>query len=567
MATPPYFKLGCLNEDYNEDEIDDILGALLTPPAIFHSKESQPEIPATNPNSSLPSTIHSLSNRFPSDLSPMTTYSPIHLPDIPSTPPLLPPTQPLLTQIISPLTNTQAVFTHPNPTQSQQVHVNFNPENDPILEQIKREFETASSVLTQDIQEEFEFDEDLEQEFSQVCSNDQFSSKAERTSTQQSDKEPSPNPPKKSSFPPDITLIPSSVSRLFDQITGRYSDFAFVFSLAAQMCQDLLPMDSFIHLKIGLLLSLASIDIESQRPPMSVIALGKESRCGNLLMTNIGNAARRFISPTDDFTTGKVKDNFVRFGPLQLARTGVCYIGNWNRLKPQLSDKLFKSLENGKLMIEGSTMTMPLQCAIWGYWHAYKHNSSDTNIFNKFFEWVLYFLFLRELYSDLLFFFRIFGIPVILEDRTGEDIVNFLLKQATVQTDDPTVDDLAIPLEELKLFLNVISQRTVDFKDDAADLLQKYFVASRADRPEALTPQAFSVMKQMSESFAKISCRHEVVVIDVIGAIFMAEDVLNQAFGAGAYPPPKFKTLSFIGEIDVYMNSFQKWLMNYIDKF
>lgn len=142
-----------------------------------------------------------------------------------------------------------------------------------------------------------------------------------------------------------------------------------------------------------------------------------------------------------------------------------------------------------------------------------------------------------------------------------------MLKQATVVADDPTIDELAIPLEELKMFLDVISRRTVDFTKDASDLLQKYFVASRADRPDALTPQAFSVIKQMSESFAKICCRHEVVVIDVIGAIFMAEDVVNSAFGAGSHPPPKFKTFSFIGEVDVYMNSFQKWLLGYIDKF
>lgn len=146
-------------------------------------------------------------------------------------------------------------------------------------------------------------------------------------------------------------------------------------------------------------------------------------------------------------------------------------------------------------------------------------------------------------------------------------MIDFLLKQATVGADDPTIDELAIPLEELKIFLDVISRRTVDFTKDASELLQQYFVASRADRPDALTPQAFSVIKQMSESLAKISCRHEVIVIDVIGAIFMAEDVVNHAFGAGAYPPPKFKTFSFIGEVDEYMNSFQNWLKVYINKF
>lgn len=401
MASWPYNSLG---EDYSNEEIDHILG-LLTPPAVFHSKESQAEIPATNPNdassdvSSLPSTIHPLSPIIPASLSrisslideltPMTTYSPIPAPCIPN--PLLPP--PLIpsssmtslsSQIIDgiSLTNTQIALTQSNVLQSQAVIVNLSPENDPILEQIKKEFESASSVLTQEFNTYFEFDEELEEEFSQACSNKGFSIPSAPSTSQHAAQEPA----KKTLFPADVTMIPLSVSKLFDQITSRYSDFAFVFAVAAQMCQDLLPMDCFIHLKIGLLLSLASIEVESKRPPISIIALGKESSSANLLMTNIGNAARRFVSPTEDFATGVVKDNFVKFGPLQLARTGICYIGNWNRLKPQLLDKMFKSLETGKLIIENSTMSMPLQCAVWGYWNAYKHNTKDQHVFNKFFE-------------------------------------------------------------------------------------------------------------------------------------------------------------------------------------
>ncbi|KAL5277275.1 mei-218 family protein [Megaselia abdita] len=563
MASLP--NLGHLDADYSDDEMDNILG-LLTPPVNFHRFESQQSIPSLN--SSLPSTIASVSPRIlslsrfnnssVSQLSAMPIYSPIATPPLPVAPSQIPSS--FLTSQISdmeiPMTNlNKMIFTQTKKaTQSQTVSVNLSPENDPILQQIQREFETASPVLTQDVDEHFEFDEDLEEEFSQVCSSDDFAiPSTSATTTSQKDeggsskKENTQEPTKKSLFPADVTLIPLSVSKVFHHITARYSDFAFVFAIAAQTCQDLLPMDCFIHLKIGLLLSLASIEVDGKRPPISIIAFGKDSSSANLLMTNIGNAARRFVSPTEDFNTGLFKDNFVKFGPLQLARTGVCYIGNWSRLKQQLSDKMFKSLETGKLLIEGTTTSMPLQCAVWGYWNAFKHNSKDQHVFNKFFE--------------------IFGVPIILEDRAEEDLIDFLLKQATVGTDELTVDELAIPLDELKMFLDVISRRTVDFTKESSDLLQKYFVASRADRQEALTPQAFSVIKQMSESFAKISCRHEVMVIDVIGAIFMAEDVLNHAFGPGAYPSPKYKTFSLIGEVDEFMNSFQKWLLRYIDKF
>lgn len=398
MASLPNYNLG----DYSEEEIDRFLG-LLTPPAIFHSKESQQEIPATNPNertsqsSSLPSTIPPPSPgvlaRIPSStdgLTPMPCYTPIPTQRTPIPPSHIPSSLGLPSQVMDemfPMTsNTQIVISQSNVSQSQAFHVNFSQDHDPILEQIKREFESASSVLTQEFNDRFEFDEDLEQEFSQACSNEVFSMPSSTKTPEQPKQEVAQEPTKKSLFPADVTLIPLSVSKLFDQITSHFSDFAFVFAVAAQMCQDLLPMDSFIHLKIGLLLSLASIEVEGRRPPISIIALGKESSSANLLMTNIGNAARKFVSPTEDFTTGQVKDNFVKFGPLQLARTGICYIGNWNRLKPQLLDKMFKSLETGKLIIEGSTMSMPLQCAVWGYWNAYKHNTKDQHVFNKFFE-------------------------------------------------------------------------------------------------------------------------------------------------------------------------------------
>lgn len=59
----------------------------------------------------------------------------------------------------------------------------------------------------------------------------------------------------------DASMMPSSVKQLYDVIREQYSDFSFMYALSAQLCQDRVPMDCFVTLKMGLLLSLASIGV------------------------------------------------------------------------------------------------------------------------------------------------------------------------------------------------------------------------------------------------------------------------------------------------------------------
>lgn len=58
------------------------------------------------------------------------------------------------------------------------------------------------------------------------------------------------------------SIIPNSILKLFCLIRSNQSDWAFVHTISAQMCQDFMPMDCFISLKQGLLLSLASFQVK-----------------------------------------------------------------------------------------------------------------------------------------------------------------------------------------------------------------------------------------------------------------------------------------------------------------
>lgn len=57
------------------------------------------------------------------------------------------------------------------------------------------------------------------------------------------------------------SVIPESILKLFSLIRSNQSDWAFVHTISAQMCQDFMPMDCLVSLKQGLLLSLASIQV------------------------------------------------------------------------------------------------------------------------------------------------------------------------------------------------------------------------------------------------------------------------------------------------------------------
>lgn len=63
----------------------------------------------------------------------------------------------------------------------------------------------------------------------------------------------------------DFTFLPMSVKQLYDVVKTQYSDFAFIYALSAQLCQDCIPMDCCIALKMALLLSIASISVSTNK--------------------------------------------------------------------------------------------------------------------------------------------------------------------------------------------------------------------------------------------------------------------------------------------------------------
>ncbi|XP_067642190.1 uncharacterized protein mei-218 isoform X2 [Eurosta solidaginis] len=280
----------------------------------------------------------------------------------------------------------------------------------------------------------------------------------------------------------DSTMVPASVKQLYTLVHEQYSDFAFVYALSAQLCQERVPMDCYVNLKMGLLLSLASISLHPDRPPVPIMAFGSDTYMANFLLTNIGQLAERFAGPGEDVkppsNNNYLNCKWLEADPIVLAKGGVYFVGDWSRLKLARADNLFRIVECSKVPIERSTITYQLETAIWSHWRSCKGDAKDQQTFNK--------------------VVKIFGILICMDDdEKHEVLLDYILEQSSVNVFESTIDHLSISSDDMRSFLKTISKRTVDLTPEALQLLQKYFVNTRFTRPDKIkiisyTPPFFS---------------------------------------------------------------------------
>lgn len=155
-------------------------------------------------------------------------------------------------------------------------------------------------------------------------SNDDTENLDDNTIQQQST--PAPN----ESLPNPIHLKIAPVLNLMAQIKTQYSDYAFVYALAAHMCKDIYPRDVHISLKTALLLSIVSCNVmprefyrnhcfsfmhsvhsilmvcfcfhensiqgQNDEQPISIMAIARDSAVASSVMGSIGRVAKRYTN-------------------------------------------------------------------------------------------------------------------------------------------------------------------------------------------------------------------------------------------------------------------------------
>lgn len=123
------------------------------------------------------------------------------------------------------------------------------------------------------------------------------------------------------------SVIPTSISNLYQLIRATLTDYAFVHAFSAQLCKDLLPMDTYVTLKQSLLLSILSaqvifplqnIRIESAFIMFLILfsfirtrTESPEQRCG--ADVNIGGGYRPFIGGANYAANGVASAEVLQF--------------------------------------------------------------------------------------------------------------------------------------------------------------------------------------------------------------------------------------------------------------
>ncbi|ALC48292.1 mei-218, partial [Drosophila busckii] len=350
----------------------------------------------------------------------------------------------------------------------------------------------------------------------------------------------------------DLNLMPRPIQKLYRLICGKNSDFAFVFALSSQLCQEFIPMGYYVYLKMAMLASLASIELDELRPPISLCVLCNDTYIAHRLLYSVGQLAPRFVGPHNGKQQAVVSPlpahhTWIAASPLILAQQGIYYVGDWNRLLRDQCEELEKCIENASVPLppqRGEVNEQPLEASIWTYWQP-ENAANQTTAFAK--------------------LCPIFGLPLCMDEQVDEVLWDYTLRKFSENAPESDPHMLSIPDEHMREFLSLLQQRKVEFTPEAESLLRKYYLVSRQERSTVFTSKTYIVLKQFAESFAKLGMRLKVLEADVVVAIFHCEHFVVSVLGAGKHPPPAVIRLKVVSKVDKYMNEFARWLFEYLD--
>ncbi|PSN50265.1 hypothetical protein C0J52_02368, partial [Blattella germanica] len=341
---------------------------------------------------------------------------------------------------------------------------------------------------------------------------------------------------------PFITL-PSTICTLHAVLSQScpQSPWAVVTALAAQIGFEMYPPTVLLHLKLGLLLSLASQG--RNQSPVPVLAVGTDTLAAHQLLNNASHLAQRRVSVNSQSLWGPLQGtshldeqgkNWLEAGALLLSSTGVCFLGDWTKFKSaNLYSPVLSAIESGKVTITtqklgvpGPSIKFPLQCAVW----TYQYWSPELKANEQ---------------SKLQTLIDVFGMPFLADLGNEADIVtHHILQRAINCGKNLNKPYYIVPTAELQEFLAMVTTQPVKLTDKASQLIQDYFVASRRLRSQYLPVGAISTITALSEAHASLRMRSVVNCEDVAMVLYLYEMSMMALFGpCYVTPPPELQTL------------------------
>ncbi|XP_017777969.1 PREDICTED: uncharacterized protein LOC108563725 [Nicrophorus vespilloides] len=294
--------------------------------------------------------------------------------------------------------------------------------------------------------------------------------------------------------------------------------WAFVKVLAASIGRSFIPEGMFMQLRLGLILSLASVNF---RPPIPILAICDDDEPVQRLMREALSLTARCTRPViDNNLAGVYSNGWLQAGSLQLASRGVCFLGHWESYVGRKGQAVRDAVVSGRITLPGSVYFEPLHTAIWTYC-----NRPNRKNINKL--------------ETLL---KVFGLAWRVESdlASAEDAADLALGITQYRE--------LIPLKEIRDYLASIISNPVELTNGAMDLLKQYFTCSRIARRGMLPLTSLDPLRALTEAHARLNKRMSALPEDALAAIELCEKALGPI---PEFPPPPEET-----------NEFATWLQN-----
>ncbi|XP_043277787.1 minichromosome maintenance domain-containing protein 2 [Venturia canescens] len=356
----------------------------------------------------------------------------------------------------------------------------------------------------------------------------------------------------------DFTSLPQSIRTLWMSFgeTGPKDPWSFVRALSLEFGSRVYRKHAAMSLKMGLLLSLASVGNATYA---SVLCVGP--KIGELeedVIQYAANCANRNVYmnfPVHANVATSDERTWLHSEALLRAKTGVYVVGDWDSLKTNQQDDILKALDDGYIIKSKGNMKLtdsdeinflssplPLKTAIWTHLEC-ENNNGQTN---------------SPIPQDLM---NMFGVPFLAD--VDEDTDDSIIESCELMFNDGATNPRKVPMNQMIEFLRIVNGREVKMEEAAMELLEDYYAVSMKWRANTFPSRSISLMTTLAQAHAKLSLRTEVTYDDVVIIIYLYEKSLCFLYG---YPVPTLRPLmgDDVNEIGQKMESFKAWLTLYV---
>lgn len=328
---------------------------------------------------------------------------------------------------------------------------------------------------------------------------------------------------------PITSPIPSDIQELYDACNE--SPWQFIYCLASSIGVRVCPLHCFMHLKITLILSLASVkaSIQNDSTIIHVLTAGYDTRHVGRLMEEAACLADRSIIVGTS--------NTVASTALIGSSGGVCVMPlPLHTYSQKQTSSTLSSLETDEIQAEDRRVK--LRSAVWAHGMDFKK-------------------------MILLNVASVFG--TVCRGDYGEyndEIVDFMLQNAVEPTKTSKEEKAA--LKDIALYIDLVSGIKVSLDERTETLLSNYFMVARKERPRGVTVLSMKALVAACLTSARL-CRRSIANIDdAVFAIWLH---------VSGSPEPRFapeeylQTPGDIKKLKKIMKSFKDWLEQFTGAF